>query len=91
MKFQAKHYEIFFLSIRLNFVSFAVSLYSKVVSILSLLIIYRIFKLCKGRTFRRKPQQMEIVTDQFYKVFTWLGIYLQNMHTYLRLSLFKRA
>ena len=76
---QSKLYELIYLIIGLVIVSFAASLYTKVVSLLSPLILYGLLKCCGKRIARGNLRHLEEVMQQFYKAFTWIGIYLQTI------------
>lgn len=76
---QAKFYQVIYLTIGLVIVSFSAALYTKVVSMLSPLILYFVLKCCRGVLVRRNPENMEMFMNHFYKAFTWIGIYLQTI------------
>lgn len=76
---QTKVYEVIYLSLGLMIISFAASLYTKVVSMLSPLILYAFLKCIKLNIFGREPRHYEIYMNHFYRAFSWIGIYLQTV------------
>jgi hypothetical protein len=76
---QSKIYQLIYLTVGLVIVSFAAALYTKVVSMLSPLILYAVLKCCRSIVVQRHPGNLEMFMNHFYKAFTWIGIYLQTI------------
>lgn len=79
LSLQSKIYEVVYLSLGLVIVSFAASLYTKVVSMLSPLILYAILKCCGRRLVEREGRQADALMNEYYRAFTWIGMYLKTI------------
>lgn len=77
--YHTKLFQILFIVAGIVLVSFATSLYTKIVTFLSPLILYGLIKLFGGRCFMRNAQGREAFMVNYYKAFPWVGIYLQSI------------
>ena len=71
---------LLFLAIGQAFVSFAASLYTKVVTFLSPLLLYGFINCAWGRCFLTDERAQRLFLSSFYRAFTWLGIYLYALN-----------
>lgn len=77
--YHLKLLQLVIIALGLVIISFATSLYTKIVTFLSPLILYALIKSFGGRCFLRNIHQLRAVMHNYYRAFPWVGIYLQSL------------
>jgi hypothetical protein len=72
---------VLYLFIGLFILSFAASLYTKAITFLSPLLLYGLIKIVSGgRYFMRDERDQRMFLANYYRAFTWVGIYLYALN-----------